>query len=288
MTRVVVTGGSGKLGRAVVRDLDEHGYDVVLLDRVPSPDKPERVPFVRVDLSDYGQVLGSLTGIDDRYDAIDAVVHLAAVPAPGQVPDVALITNNVTASINVFHAARVAGIRNVVWASSETLLGIPMGEHHPPYLPVDEEFPVRPQSSYSLGKAVEEEMARHFTRWDPELKMIGLRFSNVMDETDYPSFPWDASSEAKTFNLWSYIDSRDGAQAVRKALEADLTGFEAFVIASPDTVMDTPTIELVERFVPDIERRTDIDGTSSLLSSDKARELLGYAPEHTWRNHRTS
>ncbi len=287
MTRVVVTGGSGKLGRAVVRDLDEHGYDVVLLDRVPSPDKPERVPFVRIDLSDYGQVLGALTGIDDRYDRVDAVVHLAAVPAPGQVPDVALITNNVTASINVFHAARVARIRNVVWASSETLLGIPMGEHHPPYLPVDEEFAVRPQSSYSLGKAVEEEMARHFTHWDPELKMIGLRFSNVMDETDYPSFPWDASPEAKTFNLWSYIDSRDGAQAVRKSLEAELTGFEAFVIASPDTVMDTPTIELVERFVPDIERRTAIDGTSSLLSSEKARELLGYAPEHTWRNHRS-
>ncbi len=83
--------------------------------------------------------------------------------------------------------------------------------------------------------------------------MIGLRFSNVMDETDYPSFPWDATPEAKTFNLWSYIDSRDGAQAVRRALEADLTGFEAFVIASPDTVMDTPTIELVERFVPDID-----------------------------------
>lgn len=288
MTRVVVTGGSGKLGRAVVRDLDEHGYDVVLLDRVPSPHKPERVPFVRIDLSDYGQVLGALTGIDDRYDSVDAVVHLAAVPAPGQVPDVALITNNVTASINVFHAARVAKIKNLVWASSETLLGIPMGEHHPPYLPVDEEFAVRPQSSYSLGKAVEEEMARHFTRWDPELKMIGLRFSNVMDESDYPAFPWDASPEAKTFNLWSYIDSRDGAQAVRKSLEADLTGFEAFVIASPDTVMDTPTIELVERFVPDIERRADIDGTSSLLSSDKARELLGYAPEHTWRDHRTS
>ncbi len=92
--------------------------------------------------------------------------------------------------------------------------------------------------------------------------------------------------EAKTFNLWSYIDSRDGAQAVRKALEAELTGFEAFVIASPDTVMDTPTIELVERYVPDIERRADIDGVSSLLSSDKARELLGYAPEHSWRDHR--
>jgi nucleoside-diphosphate-sugar epimerase len=286
MTRVVVTGGSGKLGRAVVREFDAHGYDVVLLDRVPSPDKPDAVAFVHIDLTDYGQVLGAFIGLDDRYDHVDAIVHLAAVPAPGLVPDVALITNNVTASINVFHAARAAGIRNVVWASSETLLGIPMGEHQPPYLPVDEEFPVRPQSSYSLGKAIEEEMARHFTSWDPALKMFALRFSNVMDETDYPAYPWDATPEAKIFNLWSYIDSRDGAQAVRKAVESDLTGFEAFVIVSPDTVMDTPTIELVERFVPDIPRTSAIDGVSSLLSSEKARELLGYDPQHSWRDGR--
>jgi nucleoside-diphosphate-sugar epimerase len=286
MTRVVVTGGSGKLGRAVVREFVEHDYDVVMLDRVPSTELPAEASFVRTDLTDYGQVLNCLIGVDDRYDHVDAVVHLAAVPAPGQVPDVALITNNVTASINVFHAARAAGIKNVVWASSETLLGIPMGEHHPPYIPVDEEYAVRPQSSYSLGKAVEEEMARHFTRWDPSLKMIGLRFSNVMDETDYPGFPWDRDPELKTFNLWSYIDSRDGAQAVRLAVESTLTGFEAFIIASPDTVMETPTIELVERFVPDIERRASIDGVSSLLSSEKARELLGYAPKYSWRDGR--
>jgi nucleoside-diphosphate-sugar epimerase len=286
MTRVVVTGGSGKLGRAVVREFVEHEYDVVILDRVPSPDAPAEASFVRTDLTDYGQVLNCLIGVDDRYDHVDAVVHLAAVPAPGQVPDVALITNNVTSSINVFHAARAAHITNVVWASSETLLGIPMGEHLPPYIPVDEEYPVRPKSSYSLGKAVEEEMARHFTQWDPTLKMIGLRFSNVMDETDYPAFPWDRDPQLKTFNLWSYIDSRDGAQAVRLAVESDLTGFEAFIIASPDTVMETPTLELVERFVPDIERRSDIDGVSSLLSSEKARELLGYAPKYSWRDGR--
>jgi nucleoside-diphosphate-sugar epimerase len=286
MTRVVITGGSGKLGRAVVREFAERGYDVVMLDRVPSPEPVDGVTFVRTDLTDYGQVLNALLGVDDKYDSVDAVVHLAAIPAPGQAPDVALITNNVTASINVFHAVKAAKLKNLVWASSETLLGIPMGEHQPPYIPVDEEYAVRPWSSYSLGKAVEEEMARHFTHWDPELKMIGLRFSNVMDETDYPAFPWDRDPEQKSFNLWSYIDSRDGAQAVRLAVESDLTGFEAFIIASPDTVMEAPTIDLVERWVPDIERRADIDGVSSLLSSEKARELLGYAPKHSWRDGR--
>ena len=151
-------------------------------------------------------------------------------------PDVALITNNVTASINVFDAARAAKIRNVVWASSETLLGIPMGEHHPPYLPVDEESAVRPQSSYSLARRSRRRWRATSRAGTRQLKMIGLRFSNVMDETDYPAYPWDDDPEAKTFNLWSYIDSRDGAQAVRKALESELTGFEAFIIASPDTV----------------------------------------------------
>jgi nucleoside-diphosphate-sugar epimerase len=280
--RVAVTGGSGKLGRAVVRDLAEHGYEVVLLDRVPSPDPVPGVLFVRVDLSDYGQVSQALTSVDDRYDHIDAVVHLGAIPAPGQVPNAALFTNNVTASYNVFAAARAAKIRNVVWASSETLLGIPFAID-PPYVPVDENYAVRPESSYSLGKAVDEEMARHFTRWDRQLKMFGLRFSNVMDDGDYADFPFDETPEPRSFNLWSYIDARDGAQAVRLALESDLVGFEAFIIASDETVMNTPTAVLADKYLPEVERRTSLEGTSPLLSSDKARDLLGFVPEYSWR-----
>jgi nucleoside-diphosphate-sugar epimerase len=280
--RVAVTGGSGKLGRAVVRDLADHGYEVVLLDRVPSPDAVPGVTFVQGDLTDYGQVLQSLTAVDDRYDHVDAVVHLGAIPAPGLVPNAALFTNNVTASYNVFQAARSAKIRNVVWASSETLLGLPF-DIDPPYIPVDENYQVRPESSYSLGKAVDEEMARHFTRWDRQTKLIGLRFSNVMDESDYEAFPFDDDPESRSFNLWSYIDSRDGALAVRLALESDLVGFEAFVIAAADTVMNTPTAVLADRFLPDVERRTALEGTMPLLSSDKARDLLGCVPQFSWR-----
>jgi nucleoside-diphosphate-sugar epimerase len=281
-TRVAVTGGSGKLGRAVVRDLAEHGYEVVLLDRVPSPDPVEGVVFVKVDLTDYGQVAQALTSVDDRYEHIDAVVHLGAIPAPGLVPNAALFTNNVTSSYNVFAAARAAKIRNVVWASSETLLGIPF-DIDPPYLPLDEEYPVRPESSYSLGKAVEEEMARHFTRWDRQLKLIGLRFSNVMDDGDYSEYPFDETPEKRTFNLFSYIDARDGAQAVRKALESDLVGFEAFIIAASDTVMNTPTAVLAEQYWPQVEKRRAVEGVEPLLSSDKARDLLGFVPEYSWR-----
>ena len=103
-------------------------------------------------------------------------------------PNAATFANNAPATYNVFAAARAAGIRNVVWASSETVLGLPF-DTPPPYVPVDEEYPPRPESTYSLVKALEEEMARHFCRWDPRLKMIGLRFSNVMDPEDYAQFP---------------------------------------------------------------------------------------------------
>src|SRR3712207_6412906 len=116
-------------------------------------------------------------------------------------------------------SARRLGVRSVVWASSETVLGLPFAEP-PPYLPVDEEYAPRPNSTYSLVKTLEEEMARQFCRWEPELTMVGLRFSNVMDPADYAQFPtFAADPRLRSWNLWGYIDGRDGAQAVRLALE---------------------------------------------------------------------
>ena len=123
--RVAVTGGSGKLGRAVVDELLTHGFDVVNLDRVPPP-RP-RAPYVRVDLTDFGQVVEALSGVDDKYSGVDAVVHLAAIPAPGLISNAATFVHNATSTYHVFQAARVAGIRRIVWASSETLLGLPFG-----------------------------------------------------------------------------------------------------------------------------------------------------------------
>ena len=281
--RVAVTGGSGKLGRAVVRHLAEHDWDVVLLDRVPSPDPVPGVRSILVDLTDYGQVVQVLSGdVDELHDRFDAVVHLAAIPAPGLVPNAALFANNVPSTYNVFAAAHAAKIRNVVWASSETLLGLPF-DIDPPYLPLDEEYPVRPESTYSLGKAVEEEMARHFTRWDRQAKIVGLRFSNVMDDGDYEAFPFDDDPEQRKFNLFSYIDARDGAQAVRRALESDLVGFEAFIVAASDTVMNTPSAVLADQFFPTVERRAAVEANEPLMSSDKARDLLGFVPEYSWR-----
>jgi nucleoside-diphosphate-sugar epimerase len=285
MPRVVVTGGSGKLGRACVADLVAHGWDVVNVDRVPSPEP--LCPFIRVDLTDFGQAVEALSVVDDRYKSVDAVVHLAAIPAPGLTTNAATFANNIASTYNVFAAARHAGITNIVWASSETVLGLPFNTP-PPYIPVDEEYPARPESTYSLVKHLEEQMARQLCRWDKDLKMIGLRFSNVLDPTDYVAFPsYDGDPTLRKWNLWAYIDSRDGAQAIRKALQYEVKGCDVFIIASPDTVMSRPNSELIRQVFPDVELRHEVGEHETLLSIDKARRVLGFSPEFSWRTEPT-
>ncbi|MEU4368148.1 NAD-dependent epimerase/dehydratase family protein [Micromonospora chersina] len=286
-TRVVVTGAAGKLGRAVVAHLRAAGVDVLAVDRAGGRD-PRDVDgeFLLVDLTDYGQVVEAFTGgADEHAGGVGAVVHLAAVPAPGLLPNAVTFANNSATTYNVFAAARAAGIRRVVWASSETVLGLPF-DTPPPYAPVDEEYPPRPESTYSLNKALEEEMARHFCRWDPELVMVGLRFSNVMDVEDYAAFPsFQADPRLRRWNLWGYIDARDGAQAVERALAHDRPGADVFIIANADTVMNRSSADLMAEVYPGVEVRGELGEHETLLSIDKARRVLGYEPRHSWRDH---
>jgi nucleoside-diphosphate-sugar epimerase len=279
--KIAVTGGSGKLGRSVVQRLNDEGHKVLNLDRAG-----ERSPgLVLVDLTEYGQVVDALLGIDDRHTGFDAVVHLGAIPAPGIVPDVATFQNNMLSTYNVFQAARRAGIKKLVCASSETVLGLPF-DIDPPYIPVDEEYPARPESTYSLVKHLEEQMAIQLTRWDPRLSITALRFSNVMDPEDYAAFPaFDLDARLRKWNLWGYIDGRDGAQAVSRALENAKPGFETFIIAAADTVMSRPSAELAAEVFPGVRVVKELHERETLLSIDKARRMLGYAPEHSWRDH---
>ena len=282
MTRVVVTGGSGKVGRACVEELLRHDYEVVNLD-VAAP-KEERCPFTQIDLTDFGQTIEAFSEIDARYRGVDAIVHLAAIPGPGMHSNAVTFQNNTVSSYNVFAAARNLGVKNLVWASSETLLGIPF-EVPPPYVPLDEECPACPETAYALSKLMAEEMAKQFCRWDPKQKMIGLRFSNVMEPPDYARFPgFDSDSHLRKWNLWGYIDSRDAAQAVRKALENPAKGFDVFIIASADTVMRRPNMELLKACFPGVPIKKNFEPNETLLSIDKARRLLGFEPLHSWRN----
>lgn len=278
--RIAVTGGNGKLGREVVRGLRDAGHDTFVLDTVGERGDH----FTRIDLTNYGSVVDAFSSVNDRYDSLDAIVHLAAIPAGGFETDAATFANNMNATFNVFQAARRAGIKSIVYASSETLLGIPF-DVDPPYIPLDEEYPSRPESMYSVVKHLEEELASKLVRWDPELSITGLRFSNVLTVDDYANQPtWEANPATRRWNLWGYIDTRDGAQAVLKALEKKLPGFETFVIANADTVVSAPSAELAAKYFPNVPLKRPLEGNETLLSIDKAKRMLGFAPTHSWRS----
>jgi nucleoside-diphosphate-sugar epimerase len=273
--RIVITGASGKAGQAVVRDLVDHEHEVLAVD-VVSPGE-SRAAFLLADMTDFGQTVECLAGAD-------AVVHLAAIPASGIHTEETTFRTNILSSYNVFEAARLLGLHRVVWASSETILGLPFEREQPAYAPIDEDHPPLPESSYALSKLLAEELGRQLHRRSGT-PYVALRFSNIMQPEDYERFPsfW-SDATLRRWNLWSYVDGRDVAQACRLALEADV-GAEHFIIAAADTVMNRPSSELMTEVYPLVTYRPTAGDFDTLLSIEKARKLLGYEPQWSWRHH---
>jgi nucleoside-diphosphate-sugar epimerase len=304
--RICVTGASGQAGRAVVRDLREHGYDVVATDiAVTTEDRHEGM--LRADLTNYGQALETLQGpeatqrpvaagaqrgareLEEMLRGTDAVVHLANIPAPQITTPAVTFNANVAMNFNVFMAAARLGLSRVVWASSETTLGLPF-EVPPRYAPVDEDHYPYPTTTYALSKVASETIAAHIAQWSG-ISYIALRFSNIMAPGDYLDFPsyWDDPAERK-WNLWGYVDERDVAGACRLALSAPqdaVVGSPSFIIAAADTVMNRPSAELLAEVFPDVPLRGEVSEFGTLLAIDRARQALGYEPRHTWRNYLT-
>lgn len=275
MQHVAVTGGSGKAGKAVVSRLSEAGYDVLNLD-VAAPPEGQPGGFMNADLTDLGATVDALRGIE-------AVVHLAAVPAPRMRPDAETFRINVTSTYNVFSAARTLGLKRVVWASSETVLGLPFVRHPPLYAPVDEDHPLHPETSYALSKVVGEELSRRFNDWSG-VPIVGLRFSNVIEPHEYGRFQdWQDDADARRWNAWGYVDVRDVAQSCQRGLEADIEGAEAFIIAAADTVMERPSRELLAEGFPDAEVHEPLEEFGTLQAIGKARAMLGYEPVYSWK-----
>ena len=281
--RVCVTGASGKAGRAVVADLREHGYDVLATDAVVSREDRDE-GMLRADLTDYGQAVEALSQA-----GADAVVHLANIPAPGLSTPAVTFNSNITMNFNVFQAAAALKLDRVVWASSETTLGLPF-DTPPRYAPVDEDHYPVPTSTYALSKVASETVAGHIAQWSG-LPFIALRFSNIMAPEDYQWFAeFQDDPHARKWNLWGYIDQRDVALSCRLALEADagtVQGNPAFIIAAADTVMNRPSAELLAEVFPGVRLTRDVGESGTLLAIDRAREVLGFHPEHSWRDHVT-
>lgn len=273
--KVVVTGGAGKAGRSTVADLVGHGHEVLDVDLVHHESPAETLV---VDLTELGQAYEVLAGAD-------AVVHLAAIPAPGLSPAEVTFRNNTLSTYNVFSAAASRGLPRVVWASSETTFGVPLSPGMVRYAPIDEEHPLQPHHSYGLSKVVGEQLARYFAAQFPTTSYVGLRISNIITPDAYDTvFSAHSDPTTRSWNLWGYIDARDVAQACRLGLTAEVEGADEFLIAAEDTAMPTPSRELLASVYPGVPLADGHGKFTSLLSSAKAARVLGYAPVHSWRD----
>jgi nucleoside-diphosphate-sugar epimerase len=274
---ICVTGAAGLTGRVTVADLLDHGFDVVATDIVPRPPDLAVPRYLRADLTDYGDTVEVLTGVD-------AVVHLANIPAPGLLTPARTFTANTAMNSNVFLAAAALGLGRVVWASSETTLGLDFAVP-PRYAPLDEDHYPYPTTTYALSKVVGETLAAHIAGWSG-IPFVALRLSNVIRPGDYVRFPrfWD-DPDLRKWNLWSYIDVRDAAQAARRALTAEISGASSYLIAAADTVMTTPSADLLAATFPITPLTRAVGEFETLQSYERARRVLGFEPVHSWRQH---
>jgi nucleoside-diphosphate-sugar epimerase len=277
MAKVVVTGGSGMLGRWIVKHFVEQGYEVLNVD-TRHPEEAICSTLI-VNLEDLGQTYGALAGAD-------AVVHMAAIPRAGMVPPEVTFRNNVMATYNVLEAAAGLGIQKVVIASSESSYGICFAEHpfSPQYVPMDEAHPQLPQDSYGLSKIVNEATADMFHR-RTGMQVVSLRLGNVIPPEWYERFPsFIHKPEERERILWSYIDTRDVAEACELAIKAEGLGSVAINLANDETSMDMTSRELMAARYPEVtDFRAPLEGYESLLISDKAKKLLGWQPKYFWR-----
>ncbi|MEM6729091.1 MAG: NAD(P)-dependent oxidoreductase [Pseudomonadota bacterium] len=291
--RILFTGGAGKAGRHVVPHLMAEGHTVLNADLVPL--EAPGVHNVRIDLTDAGQVFSTMQAYADFSElnagtgmpGFDVVVHFAAIARILIAPDNETYRVNVLSTYNVIDAALRMGVKKIIFASSETVYGFCFadGARLPEYLPVDEAHPTLPMDTYGMSKVVNEATARSFqTRTGADI--YGLRISEVMEPEDYPRlFPaYVKDPSLRKRNNFSYIDVRDLAGAVSRALATDGLGYEVFNIASPDSSVAIETKEAAERFYPGIPITRSLDTYEALYSSKKAEDLLAWRPRHTWRS----
>lgn len=273
---IAVTGGSGKLGKALIPELKRKGWEVVSLDT-----KRSDLPGVRqimVDLNDFGQVVGALHGAD-------AIVHLGAIPAPLGYPNTTIFANNTVSTFHILEAASILGIDKAVVGSSESSYGFAWAPNSfaPDYVPVDEDHPQKPQECYGLSKIVNEQTAEMFARRSG-MSILSLRYSMIVGVQEYA---WQATSQPERYtrNLWSYIDIRDAVSATIAALEADVPGAHCLNVTADDTLSDWDTKRLLDHFFPEVrDVRGDVSGRQAVVSNERAKLLLGWAPVHSWTN----
>ncbi len=276
--RVLVSGSDGRIGRATVEELRAHGYEVTPADLNP------RQPWVtrQVDFTDLGQVVGLMLGHD-------AVIHLAAIPSPDAHTAEVVFRTNVVSTFNVLEAATILGISHITMASSISALGYAFRHRafNPLYLPIDEAHPLLSQDCYGLSKMIGEELAAGFRRRTPEMSLVSLRFTFVVDEaaqTWLPAAREQPTDDVSTYGaFWTFVDVRDAATACRLALEYEQPGHEAFYICAPIIYRKDDIRDLMARHFPgDYPIGDAVRGAASPVDVSKAERLLGWKARYNW------
>ncbi|QHW32865.1 NAD(P)-dependent oxidoreductase [Paenibacillus rhizovicinus] len=276
MKTIAVTGGSGKLGQYVVRELVKQQYRVISLDQKQAPGLPCRQ--IVVDMNDLGQVASAMQGAD-------AIIHLAAIPSPTGFPIPTIFANNVMGGYNILEAASMLGIRRVVMGSSTSAYGFAwaLEPFAPHYLPIDEEHPQLSQEGYGLSKTLNELTAAMFHRRNG-MQVVSLRFSLIAAPEEYERMKGSIAKHGDFAKiLWSYVDIRDAASACIASLHADIDGAVALNITGDDTLSQFDTSELLRECYPEVtDLRVPFDGREPLFSNRLAKETLNWRPEHFW------
>ena len=272
--RVAVTGSQGLTCVSVLKELRRAGHETIGIDIKPAaPDKPDHL---MVDLTDA-------EAVREAFDGAEAVVHFGSLAGDGSRPWDEVYRNIALGGLNVFQACSDLGIKRIAHASSPSVYGL---RSPPEHVPLDEDHPQAPVSMYGAAKQNLESLAANYVRWN-DLAIAAFRPCRIVYEG---SFDWrfrhfTESDEAAANVLWSYVDARDVAAACRLWIESDLDGFRAFNLAADDVCVDTPTRELVARFLPpETEIRASLEAHTGLISCERAKELLGWRPQYSWRD----
>ncbi|MBI4219999.1 MAG: NAD-dependent epimerase/dehydratase family protein [Chloroflexi bacterium] len=278
LTRIVVTGGSGRLGQYVVPELIRAGYQVVNADRTPGPVLD--APFMRIDVTDFGDVVAALAGAD-------AVIHLAAIPSPTQDPEHRVFALNMRADWNILEAAQIHGVRKLVMASSINAVGAVFSKSLVPplYFPIDEEHPTRAEDAYSQSKWLGEELARGFCR-RRDVQIASMRFHGLWDHAQqraHKANPHTDPGGRPAMHFWGWLDRWDAARACRMAIERDWVGHKAFFLNAADTTLTIPTEDAIRRVYPGVPLRKPLPGYAAAIDLSHAERVLGWRPERTWR-----
>ena len=281
--RVLITGGSGRLGGRVGRELRAHGHEVVSVDRhLPPADRREGgIWYRQVEMGDLGQIVGAAADCD-------ALIHLAAIPSPYSHPDEVVFLNNVGATYNALQAAMTVGIGRAIIASSASGYGMAWARptFPPLYVPLDEDHPFLPHEPYGLSKETDERTAEMFVR-RCGMTVLAFRFHWIAapeEAKGRAANPRAVDREKDATNLWGYVDVRDAARACRLGIESELTGFHAFNITAADTIRPEPTEDLLRTYLPNVDVRSPLPGNTAAWSGARATALLGFTAQHSWRD----